>query len=177
MDGKTLKTARKKRMNYNPVEDTLILQGVQACGREWKSVLSFIRRHVEVLEYSSEEEKSPDEKEIDEICNSINDGENKYTLQAQKDDEVDEDAVEILQRVKRTRESERKEDSKRHRKKEKERKSSASTRDKKLDSVLDAIPGILQTAQLAAEEHRKTLKSWRVHQGLDSSSSDDDNVV
>ena len=40
---------RKHRKNYTKVEDTLILQAVQACGREWKSVLSFMRRHVEVL--------------------------------------------------------------------------------------------------------------------------------
>lgn len=43
------KTTRKKRIGYTSVEDTLILQGVQTCGREWKSVLSFIRRHAEVL--------------------------------------------------------------------------------------------------------------------------------
>lgn len=40
---------RKTRTKYTEVEDTLILQGVQAFGREWKSVLSFMRRHVEVL--------------------------------------------------------------------------------------------------------------------------------
>jgi len=40
---------RKPRQNYTQVEDTLLLQAVQTCGREWKSVLSFMRRHVEVL--------------------------------------------------------------------------------------------------------------------------------
>lgn len=53
MDGNM--TSRKKRMSYTPVEDTLILQGVQTCGREWRSVLSFIRRHVEILGEAGEQ--------------------------------------------------------------------------------------------------------------------------
>lgn len=40
---------RKQRQNYTQVEDTLILKGVERFGREWKSVLAFMRRHTEVL--------------------------------------------------------------------------------------------------------------------------------
>ena len=40
---------RKQRKTHTQVEDTLLLQGVHKYGREWKSVLSFMRRHAEVL--------------------------------------------------------------------------------------------------------------------------------
>jgi len=50
------------------------------------------------------------------------------------------------------------------------------TREKKLDSLLDAIPAVLESAQSAAREHQKALKSWRALHGLDltDSSSDED---
>lgn len=63
---------------------------------------------------SSEEQNSPDdsdEQEIDSICQSINEGENKYTLDADKNEGLKEDdPFQILERVKRTRENERDED-------------------------------------------------------------------
>lgn len=44
-----MSTARKTRKCFTSVKDTILLQAVNVCGREWNSVLAFMRRHVEVL--------------------------------------------------------------------------------------------------------------------------------
>ena len=57
---------------------------------------------------SSEEEKSQDEKEVDDICKAINEGENKYAFDTEADGNNNPTA--ILEKVKRNHENEREED-------------------------------------------------------------------
>jgi len=53
--------------------------------------------------------KAGDQKEIEEICQAINERETKYVFDAEESD-VNEDPADILTRIKETRESEREED-------------------------------------------------------------------
>ena len=54
-NGKDRKTKqvqpRKKKPNrkYSDVEDMMIMRGIEACGREWRSVLQFMKDHVDIL--------------------------------------------------------------------------------------------------------------------------------
>ena len=42
---------RKKAPNrkYSDVEDMIIMRGIEACGREWRSVLQFMKDHANIL--------------------------------------------------------------------------------------------------------------------------------
>ena len=54
-NGKVKKTKqvqpRKKapHRKYSVVEDMMIMRGIEACGREWRSVLQFMKDHADIL--------------------------------------------------------------------------------------------------------------------------------
>ncbi|XP_031556791.1 uncharacterized protein LOC116293498 [Actinia tenebrosa] len=205
-------------------------------GREWKSVLSYMRRHAEVMgeagdqylvedkspckalqerirkraskllnnalltrnddttstdktqretpstskiiddEYESSQSSSEEsaKQEIAEICKAINTREMKYVVDVDDKNLQHDDSTEILKKINNRRELEKEEDRKRTSVKPENKSSKRQkvTREDRLDRLLDAIPGVLESAQTAAREHKKALASWRTIHGLVSSDED-----
>ena len=40
---------KKNNRKYSDVEDMMIMRGIEACGREWRSVLQFMQEHADIL--------------------------------------------------------------------------------------------------------------------------------